>query len=151
MKIVFFGTGAFGLPTLKSLLDSSHEVALVVTQPDRKKGRGQNVMPAPVKAYIEKRVPGMDVLQAESTRDASFLDILKGVAADVFVVVDYGRLLQKEILDMPGKCCVNLHPSLLPKYRGAAPVNWALFHGEKETGNTIIKMTVGIGKNADFY
>ena len=141
MKIVFFGTGKFGLPALKKLLKSSHEVAAVVTAPDRKKGRGWNIQPMPVKAFLEQAAPGMDIFQPAKALEAAFIGSLKGIGADIFVVVDYGRLLGKEILEVPRKYCVNLHPSLLPRYRGASPVNWAILNGEEETGNTVIRMT----------
>ena len=140
MRIVFFGTGKFGLPTLKKLLNSDHEIAAVVTQPDRKKGRGWGVHPTPVKAFVEQGAPATEVFQPEKLSDPEFPAFLKEREVDVFVVVDYGKLLSKEVLDLPLKLCLNLHPSLLPKYRGAAPVNWAILNGEKETGNTVIKM-----------
>ena len=140
MKIVFFGTGDFGIPALKRLLNSGHDIAAVVTQPDKRKGRGWKVQPTPIKAILEKTVPGMTVLQPEDLSDENFMSYIAGSGADVFVVIDYGKILKSDILDMPGKYCVNLHPSLLPKYRGAAPVNRAILGGEKETGITVIKM-----------
>ncbi|MFH1552518.1 MAG: methionyl-tRNA formyltransferase [Candidatus Omnitrophota bacterium] len=141
MKIIFFGTGKFGLPSLKKLHKSSHEIVAVVTQPDKKKGRGWSVRPTPIKAFVEQAAPGMDVFQPEKASDAQFIDSLRKMDADIFVVIDYGQLLDKDLLDVPRKCCVNLHPSLLPKYRGAAPVNRAILNGEEETGNTVIRMT----------
>lgn len=141
VKIVFFGTGKFGLPTLKKLLNSKHDVVAVVTQPDSKKGRTMDVVPAPVKAFAEKAVPGVEILQPSDIKDSAIVDHLRSKAPDVFVVVDYGQLLSEEILKIPGNYSINLHPSLLPKYRGAAPVNRAILNGEKETGNTVIKMT----------
>lgn len=140
MRIVFFGSGEFGLPTLKKIFESRHEVAAVVTQPDKKKGRGWNVQAAPFKAYMEGSWPGIMVLQPEKLSDPGLLPDLARLGADVFVVIDYGQFLTKEVLAIPKKYCVNLHPSLLPKYRGAAPVNRALMAGEKITGNTVIKM-----------
>lgn len=140
MKIVFFGTGKFGLPALKKLAGSNHEIAAVATQPDAKKGRGHNVQPTLIKAFIEQTAPAIDVFQPPDISDNAFLDSLRGKDADMFVVVDYSQLLRKGLLDMPKRYCINLHPSLLPKYRGAAPVNWAILNGEEVTGNTVIKM-----------
>ncbi len=140
MKIVFFGTGNFGIPTLKRLLKSSYEVEKVVTRPDIRKGRGWNVLPTPVKEIVKKTAPGTDVLQPEKMSDPEFRDSLKSCGADVFVVVDYGKILTKEILSIPSKYCINLHPSLLPLYRGPAPVNRAIMAGDAVTGNTVIKM-----------
>lgn len=140
MKIIFFGTGKFGIPTLKGLLNSKHEVIAVVTQPDRAKGRGYNVLPTPVKAYIEKAAPGVDILQPEDSQTIEFLNVLKVFDADLFVVVDYGQKLSNEILDLPSKYSINLHPSLLPEYRGASPINNAILDGKITTGNTIFKM-----------
>jgi len=140
MKIIFFGTGKFGLPTLKKLMQSRHDVLAVVTQPDSSKGRGWNVLPTSVKAFIEKAAPDIEVLQPSNVSDAVFTDHMRSKDADVFVVVDYGQFLDKELLELPKKYSVNLHPSLLPAYRGAAPVNWAILNGDRETGNTVIKM-----------
>ncbi len=140
MRIVFFGSGDFGEPTLKKLLESKHEVAAVVTQPDRKKGRGWNVQPTPYKAFMEQAAPGVEVLQPEKVSDPELAVDLRKIEADVFIVIDYGQFLSKEILSVPKKYCINLHPSLLPKYRGAAPINRALMDGEKTTGNTVMKM-----------
>ena len=140
MKIIFFGTGKFGIPTLKGLLNSKHEVIAVVTQPDRAKGRGYNVLPTPVKAYMEKVAPGIDILQPENSKTIEFFNILNGLDADLFVVVDYGQKLSNEIIGLPAKYAINLHPSLLPEYRGASPINNAILDGKKITGNTIFKM-----------
>lgn len=140
MRIVFFGSGDFGIPTLKSLLGSEHELLAAVTRPDVRKGRGWNVLPTPVKAIIEKAAPGMAVLQPEKLSDPVFIENLRGFKADIFVVVDYGRILSGEVLAIPGKYCVNLHPSLLPLYRGPAPVSRAILNGDNVTGNTVIKM-----------
>lgn len=140
MKIIFFGTGKFAIPSLKRLIGSGHEVIAVVTQPDRKKGRGYNTIPSVVKAYAEKAVPGTCVLQPENAADASFINSLKTLAADLFVVVDYGQKLSDELLALPRKYCINLHPSLLPEYRGASPINKAILDGKAVTGNTVFKM-----------
>ncbi len=141
MKIIFFGTGKFGLPSLKKLFGSKHDMVAVVTQPDKKRGRGWNMLPTSIKAFAEQAAPGIEILQPEEAKDAEFLEILREKNADVFVVIDYGQYLTKEILDMPEKYCVNLHPSLLPKYRGASPIPWAILNGETKTGNTLIKMS----------
>ncbi|MEA3489290.1 MAG: methionyl-tRNA formyltransferase [Candidatus Omnitrophota bacterium] len=141
MKIIFFGTGKFGLPTLDKLVKGGQEVVAIVTGPDKKVGRGWHVRTTPIKAYVDRVDPLNVVFQPEKVSDPSFILSLKGIEADVFVVVDYGKLLSREILDMPGKYCVNLHPSLLPKYRGASPVNRAILNGDKETGNTVIRMS----------
>ncbi|MBU0683625.1 MAG: methionyl-tRNA formyltransferase [Candidatus Omnitrophota bacterium] len=140
MKIVFFGTGKLGLPVLKTLIESSHSLLAVVTQPDKKFGRGWNVLPQPMKAFIEKARPGIPVYQPEKVSDQKFIEDLKKIEADLFIVVDYGQILTKEILALPSKYCINLHPSLLPKYRGASPVNRAILNGDIETGNSIIIM-----------
>jgi methionyl-tRNA formyltransferase len=141
MKIIFFGTGEFGIPTLERLVESEHEVVAVVTRPDREKGRGLKVRSSPVKQFVEQ--PGVDIelLQPEKVSDAGFVSYVKAKKADVFIVVDYGRFLNKDLLEAPEKGCINLHPSLLPRYRGAAPVNWAVLNGDRETGNTVIKLT----------
>ncbi len=141
MKIIFFGTGKFGLPTLKKLLQSRHDVLAVVTQPDASKGRGWNVFPTSVKAFIEKAAPDIEVLQPSEVSDPVFIGHIRSIDADVFVVVDYGQILDKQLLELPKEYSVNLHPSLLPAYRGAAPVNRAILNGDRETGNTVIKMT----------
>lgn len=140
MRIIFFGTGKFAIPSLKRLMNSRHEVLAVVTLPDAKSGRGMNPRPTPVKAFIEQAAPAIPVFQPGKVNDKKFTDPLRLLEADVFVVIDYGSKLSKELLGLPAKYCVNLHPSLLPKYRGASPVNWAILSGDKETGNTVIKM-----------
>ncbi|MFH1798917.1 MAG: methionyl-tRNA formyltransferase [Candidatus Omnitrophota bacterium] len=140
MKIIFFGTGKFALATLKKLFEARHEIAAVVTQPDRKKGRGWNVYPTAVKALAEKIMPGINIFQPDKALDNEFIEILKKQQADVFVVIDYGRILPSEVLTAARKYCINLHPSLLPKYRGPAPINRAILNGEKETGLTVMKI-----------
>ncbi len=140
MKIVFFGTGKFGIPSLEGLLSSSHEVAAVVTQPDRPKGRGWKVQSTEVKEWISNNSPELRVLQPDNTGTTDIVEELKKMEADVYVVIDYGRILKEEVLSLPAKYCVNLHPSLLPAYRGAAPVNRAILKGEVKTGITVFKM-----------
>ncbi|MBU1084488.1 MAG: methionyl-tRNA formyltransferase, partial [Candidatus Omnitrophica bacterium] len=139
MKIIFFGTGDFGLSTLKRLIKSGHDIAAVVTQPDKKKGRGMGVHPTPVKALIEDTMPGTDVLQPGKLT-GEFIEDIKRPEADVFVVVDYGKILPVSVLELPKRYCINLHPSLLPKYRGSSPVNQAILNGDAVTGNTVIKI-----------
>jgi len=132
------GTSSFAVPSLERLCTSTHGVLAVVTQPDRPQGRGRRISPSPVKqtalAY------GLPVLQPQRARDPAFLADLKAIAPDIIVVVAYGQLLPPKLLALPPKGCVNVHASLLPKYRGAAPVNWALIHGERVTGVTIMLM-----------
>ena len=140
MNIIFFGTGNFALETLKRLVGSHHNLLSVVTRPDRKKGRGWKVEPQPIKAFIQANCPKVPIFQPEKVSDNDFIEKLKGLYTDVFVVVDYGQILSEEVLRIPKKYCINLHPSLLPKYRGAAPVERAVLAGEKKTGNTIIVM-----------
>jgi len=140
MKIIFFSTGEFGLPALKAIVGSKHDLLAVVTRPDQKKGRGWGAKPMPIKAVIEHIRPGLPVFLPETLDDKGFFDDINGYGADVFVVIDYGLKLSKEILNGPKKYCINLHPSLLPKHRGAAPVNWAIIKGETETGNTVFRM-----------
>lgn len=137
MKTVFFASSEFAVPSLKRLLNSSHEVSAVVTQPDREKGRHLRVQPTAVK----KAVPsGKAIYQPENLRDSSVRKYLRSLSADLFVVIAFGQILPKEILKIPKIYSINIHPSLLPKYRGAAPVNWAIINGEAETGLTVIRM-----------
>jgi len=138
MNIVFFGTSEFAVPSLERLLQSRHKVLAVVTQPDRKKGRFQQLSSTAIKEAALKHA--ITVLDPDDLTDAQFLKNLKSFQADLFVVVSYGNILKKEILDMPSKFCINLHGSFLPKYRGAAPVNWAIINGDSSSGVTIIKM-----------
>lgn len=138
MKIVFFGSSDFAVPALRNLLGSSHEVLAVVTQPDRKKGRRLKVSATPVKSVASKR--GINIYQPENTGEKKSLKYLKSLRADLFVVVAFGQILSKGVLNIPKFYSINLHASLLPKYRGAAPVNWAIMNGESQTGLSIIRM-----------
>lgn len=140
MKIIFFGSSQFALPSLQCLTETNHDILAIVTQPDKKAGRGLKISPTVIKASaLEKGIP---VLQPEwPNKDEAFLKRLKELKVDVFVVVSYGHILTKNILDMPFFFSINLHPSLLPKYRGAAPINWAIINGDRKTGVSIIKMT----------
>lgn len=142
MKVLFLGTSEFSCPSLESLLESSQKVIGVVTQPDRPKGRGQKLAPSPVKSLaISKDLP---VLQPERVRDPSFLEALKSLHPDLMVVVAYGQILSPAVLAIPPRGCVNVHASLLPKYRGAAPIARAILAGETKTGVTTILMDPGM-------
>lgn len=147
MKAIFFGTPQFAVPTLERLLSASIEVLAIVTQPDKRRGRGGDLMPSPVKSVaLAQQIP---VWQPRSVKkDAETLDKLRSAQADAFVVVAYGQILSQEILDMPRLGCVNAHGSLLPRYRGAAPIQWSLYHGETETGITTMLMDAGMDTGA---
>ncbi len=141
MRVVFMGTPDFAVPTLEALIEN-HEVVGVVTQPDKRKGRGKAMAFSPVKEKaLEHEIP---VYQPVKVREEAFIEILRGLNPEVIVVAAFGQILSKEILDMPKYGCVNIHASLLPKYRGAAPINWAIINGEKETGVTIMQMNEGV-------
>ena len=138
MKIIFFGTSGFAVPSLIKLNESKHEISLIVTQPDRKKGRDLSLGQSPVKAQAKKLK--LAVHQPENASGAETINLIKKKTADLFVVAAFGQLLKKELLSLPRLYSINLHASLLPKYRGAAPINWAVINGEKKTGVSIIKM-----------
>lgn len=142
MRIVFMGTPDFAAPCLARLLDDGHEVAGVFSQPDRPKGRGHKLSPPPVKEFAQSR--GIAVYQPEKLRDGTALALLQTLAPELIVVVAYGRILPKEILDLPQYGCVNVHASLLPKLRGAAPIQWAVINGDKVTGVTTMFMAEGL-------
>lgn len=142
MKIVFMGTPDFSVPTLRALMDSRHEVIAVVTQPDKPKGRGKEVQMTPVKeAALERGIP---VYQPARARDAAFVEEMRALSPDVMVVIAFGQILSKELLDVPKYGCINIHASLLPKYRGAAPIQWAVINGDTVTGLTTMMMDVGM-------
>ena len=135
MRIVFMGTPAFAVQTLRRVVEDGWEVAAVYTQPDKPKNRGMKLMPTPVKEYaLTKRLP---VFQPESCRDEAVLEQLRGLEPDVILVAAYGKLLPQALLDIPKRAILNVHSSLLPQYRGAAPINWAVLNGDAETGVTI--------------
>ncbi len=142
MKTVFFGTPEFALPTLELLIQQT-TVQAVVTQPDRPSGRGGKLTPSPVKRLAQEyEIP---VYQPERLRrDPQVLDVLEHLEADFFIVVAYGQILNKRVLAMPTKGCINVHGSLLPQYRGAAPVQWAIYHGARITGITTMLMDAGL-------
>ena len=148
MKIVFFGTPQFAVPTLEKLLNHSEfDVLAVVTQPDKRRERGNKLTPTPVKAIATAH--NLPVWQPERVKkDTETLTQLKQLDADVFVVVAYGQILSSKILNIPKLGCINVHGSILPKYRGAAPIQWCLYNGERETGITTMLMDVGMDTGA---
>jgi methionyl-tRNA formyltransferase len=142
MRILFWGTPEFALPSLRALSEEGHDVVAVVTQPDRPAGRGRHLRPSPVKSLaLEEGIP---VLTPERPRGEAFLEELRGYAPEISVVVAYGHILRPEVLDLPPRGSVNVHASLLPELRGAAPVNWAVIRGLPLTGVTIMRMTPGM-------
>jgi methionyl-tRNA formyltransferase len=146
MRIVFMGTPEFAVPSLEALLHSDDHVVGVVTQPDRPKGRGHHLVAPPVKIVANRA--GIPVLQPLKIRTAEFLTALSDWQPDVIAVAAFGRILHAPILSLPPKGCVNVHGSLLPKYRGAAPVQWAIINGESETGITTMLMDEGMDTGA---
>ncbi len=142
MTIVFFGTPEFAVLPLKILLNSEHEVLAVVTQPDRESGRGKRIKSCPVKLVAQSA--GLQIFQPRKVRDAGFIDELKTLNPSAIVVAAYGQILPPEIICLPKFGCVNIHASLLPEYRGAAPINWALINGEDKTGITTMQMDEGM-------
>ena len=148
MKVVFFGTPQFAVPTLEKLLNNpGFEVLAVVTQPDKRRGRGNQLIPSPVKIIATNH--NLSVWQPQRIKkDTETLSQLKQLGADVFVVVAYGQILSQEILDMPKLGCINVHGSILPKYRGAAPIQWCIYNGEKETGIVTMLMDAGMDTGA---
>lgn len=142
MRIVFMGTPEFAVPSLKALVEAGHEVCGVFTQPDKPKNRGMKLLPTPVKEYaLTQSVP---VFQPAKMRDGEALAILKELSPELIVVVAYGKILPLDILELPPKGCINVHASLLPKYRGSAPINWAILNGEDETGVAVQYMAEGV-------
>lgn len=135
MRILFMGTPDFAVASLRRLVEDGHELCGVLTQPDKPKNRGHKLTPTPVKEYAITQK--LTVYQPESLRNAESLDLIRGLRPELIVVAAYGKLLPEEILKVPPLGCINVHSSLLPKYRGAAPINWAVLNGEAETGVTI--------------
>ncbi len=142
MRVIFMGTPDFSVGTLQALIGAGHEVVLAVTQPDKPKGRGKAVQFPPVKETALEH--GIEVYQPRRVREPECVEYLKKYNADIIVVVAFGQILTKEILEMPKYGCVNVHASLLPKYRGAAPIQWAVINGEKVSGVTTMRMDEGI-------
>ena len=143
LNVLFMGTPDFALESLKSLIEANYNVIGVITNVDKPKGRGMRMIAPPVKEYaIEKNIP---VYQPEKVRNnTEFIDEIKKLNPDVICVVAYGKILPKEILDIPKYGCINVHASILPKYRGAAPIQWAVLNGDKETGVTTMYMDIGM-------
>ena len=142
LKIVFMGTPAFAVPALQSLITAAFDIPLVISQPDRKKGRGHKVQHTPVKELAISH--DIEVYQPESIRTEASLETLKAVDADFFVVIAYGKILPESVLNIPGKACINVHASLLPKWRGAAPIQFSLLAGDRETGVCTMLMDKGM-------
>ena len=149
MKILFMGTPDFAIPTLKALYDGGEEIVGVITQPDKPKGRGYTLTPPPVKAWaLEKN---LEVYQPATLKDEAFAELLMKLAPELIVVVAFGKILPKNVLDFPKYGCINVHGSLLPKYRGAAPMQRSIIDGDKTTGVTIMYMDVGLDTGDMLY
>ncbi|HMK59534.1 MAG TPA: methionyl-tRNA formyltransferase [Dissulfurispiraceae bacterium] len=142
MAIVFFGTPDFAVPSLQALIEADEQIELVVTQPDRVKGRGHQLSAPPVKELALKH--SLRIEQPENIRNSEFYGRLAALSPEFIIVVAYGKILPKDILDLPFRGCVNVHASLLPKFRGAAPIQWALLKGERITGVTTMLMDEGL-------
>lgn len=142
MRVIFMGIPDFATGTLEEIVLAGHEVVGVVTQPDKPKGRGKTLMPTPVKEVAMKY--NLPVYQPKKVREPEFVEVLRGLKPDVMVVAAFGQIISKEILEMPKYGCINVHASLLPAYRGAAPIQWAVINGDKESGVTIMQMDEGI-------
>ncbi len=149
MKIIFMGTPDFAVGALDALYRAGHEITAVVTQPDKAKGRSDKPVYSPVKAYaVEKDIP---VLQPERIRKPEAVEELRRYPAEVFVVAAFGQILSREILEMPALGCLNIHASLLPKYRGSSPIQWAVINGEQKSGVTIMQMNEGVDTGDILY
>ena len=146
MRIIFIGTGEIGVPTLRALLDSEHEVVGIVTQPDKPVGREQRIEPPPIKKAVigRARPPVAPMFQPAKIKDQQAINEIRGVTPDVIVVVAYGQILPGDVLEIPRLACLNLHASLLPRWRGAAPVQAAIAAGDRETGITVMYMDEGL-------
>lgn len=142
MKVVFMGTPDFSVPTLQELINSEHEVAAVVTKPDKPKGRGNKVLFTPIKEVAISN--NIKVYQPQKLSEEDFAKAMEDINPDVIVVIAFGKILPKRILDLPKYGCINVHASLLPKYRGAGPIQWSIINGESETGITTMYMDVGL-------
>jgi methionyl-tRNA formyltransferase len=142
MRIIFMGTPEFAVPSLKALIDSEEDVAALVSQPDRPRGRGRKLAPTPTKLVAQDY--NIPVLQPDKIRDDIFLEEIGDLEPSLIVVAAYGKILPKTLLELPPHGCINVHASLLPCYRGAAPINWAVVRGEKVTGVTTMQMDEGM-------
>jgi len=141
-KILFMGTPEFAVPSLKALVEADYNIVGAVTQPDRPKGRRGKPVPPPVKTCALEM--GIKVYQPDRVRDNAFLETFRSISPDMVVLAAFGQILPKEIIEFPRFGCLNVHPSLLPQYRGAAPINWALINGDRKTGVTIMLMDEGV-------
>ena len=147
MRIVFMGTPDFAVGSLQALCESGkHEIVGVVTQPDRPKGRGNKLLMTPVKEYALSQ--GLEVYQPQKVKTEEFVQVLRELAPQLIVVAAFGQFLSREILQLPQYGCINVHASLLPKYRGAAPIQYAIIKGERESGVTIMQMDIGMDTGA---
>ncbi|HJW38028.1 MAG TPA: methionyl-tRNA formyltransferase, partial [Candidatus Udaeobacter sp.] len=146
MRIVFIGTGEIGVPTLRALLNSEHEVIAVVTQPDKPVGREQRIESPPIKKALmgRARPPGTPIFQPARIKDPQTIEEIRGLTPDVIVVVAYGQILPRDVLEISRRACLNLHASLLPRWRGAAPIQAAIAAGDCETGITVMYMDEGL-------
>lgn len=142
MKLVYMGTPDFAVMPLRALVEAGYPIEAVITQPDKPKGRGKAMQPTPVKEEALKH--GLAVYQPQKVRDPEFIKILEQIAPDIIIVAAFGQIIPAQILDLPRFGCINIHASLLPKYRGAAPIQQAVIDGEKESGVTIMKMGTGL-------
>ena len=143
MRVLFMGTPDFAEESLKSLVETNYDVIGVVTNPDKPKGRGMKMVASPVKEYAQEK--GLKIYQPEKVRkNVEFIEEIKNLNPDVICVVAYGKILPKEILEIPKLGCINVHGSLLPEYRGAAPIQWAVLNGDKTTGITTMYMDEGM-------
>jgi methionyl-tRNA formyltransferase len=141
-KLIFMGTPQFAVPTLQALIEKGHEILAVVTQPDRPKGRGRKLIPSPVKELAAAHQ--IKVLQPQNVSDEHFCDQIRQMEPDTAIVVAFGQILKKNLLTIPGWGVINIHASLLPKYRGAAPIPWAILNDESKTGLTVMRMDEGL-------
>ena len=142
MRVVFMGTPEFSVPCLRRLIEDGHTVAGVFTQPDKPKGRGNVLTPPPVKTFAAEA--GIPVFQPRSMRNGEAVEILQGLAPELIVVTAFGKILPPEVLEFPALGCINIHASLLPRYRGAAPIQWCVLNGETESGVTSMQMDAGL-------
>lgn len=142
LKAIFMGTPDFAVPVLRAMQEAGHEICAVVTQPDKPKGRGKAVQYTPVKECAMEY--GIEVYQPVKVREESFVELIRGMEPEVIVVVAFGQILPQSILDIPKYGCINVHASLLPRWRGAAPIQWAVISGDKESGVTTMQMEAGL-------
>ena len=142
MRIMFMGTPDFAVPSLEALYNKGHDICAVISQPDKPKGRGKKLVAPPVKDVAQNI--GLKVYQPERIKNPDFIGLVKDVNPEMIVVVAFGQILPKDILDIPFYGCINVHASLLPKLRGAAPINWSIINGDKTTGITTMYMDTGI-------